>query len=134
MKNSILSLALLLSLTTTLGCGKKESTSDKATDKPAAAAPAAPAAPAATGDKPAPAGTKPAPTAADLPAECKAFTDAFEALTKCDKIPQADRDSMKTGYQQMLKAMIDLGDTKASIDGCVQGLDSLKEALKTAGC
>lgn len=129
MKNSMLSLALLLSLTT-LGCGKKESASDKATDKPAAA----PAAPAAAGNTPAPAGTKPAPTAADLPAECKAFTDAFEALTKCDKIPKEAQDSMKAGYQQMLKAMIDLGDTKASIDGCVQGLDSLKEALKTAGC
>lgn len=95
---------------------------DKAGDKPGDKA----------GDKPATPGGA-AKAAVELPPECKEFTAAFEALTKCEKLGPA-REEMKKGYDQMLKAMIDLGDQKAMADGCKQGIDGLKQALTTAGC
>lgn len=106
-------------------CGSKEADKPAATggDKPASTT-VTPAAPATAGK---------AATAADLPAECRAFTNAMEKLMACDTLKES-RDSMKAGYDQMLKAMIDLGDKKAMIDGCQAGVGSLEEALKTAGC
>jgi hypothetical protein len=41
---------------------------------------------------------------------------------------------MAKDNQKMLKAMVDLHDDKASVDGCNMGLPSLQSALKTAGC
>jgi len=41
---------------------------------------------------------------------------------------------MKEGYQRMLKAMADLGDKNAMVEGCKQGLDGLLQSLKTVGC
>ncbi len=124
-----LAITLLLVSFSLVGCGKKDG--DKAppaADKPAVTAPAT-TTPAAN---PAPAGAK--PTAADLPPECKTFTDRMELLMKCDKLPIDGRESMRRGYDQMLKAMVDLGDIKAMVDGCKQGEDSLKRALEQAGC
>ena len=118
MKISITSVTLLLSLTMagSFGCSKKDAGGDKpaASDKPAATDKAAP------------------PVA--LPPACKQFTDAFETLTKCEKLPLAGRTEMKAGYQKMLDAMIKLGDVKAMSEGCEQGMVSLKLALSTAGC
>jgi len=124
MKHHAISLLVLLSLTA-FGCGKKDSDKPAGGDKPATTEATAAAKPAST--------AKPAPSAASLPPECKEFTDAFEALVKCDKLKD-QRDAMKQGYEQMLKAMADLHDDKASADGCKQGLDGLKQALKLAGC
>ena len=132
MKTSMVTIVFSLSASLVIGCGKKDADTASA-DKPAAAAtPAAGAAPAAA--KPAAAAPKTTLTAADVPPECKPFMDALEALGKCEKIPADQRETMKDGNQKMLKAMVDLGDTKASIDGCTQGLATVQEALKTAGC
>lgn len=136
MNTSIAKIAFLLSVTFVIGCGKKDA--DKAAP---AAAPAAGTAPAAApaGDTPA-AVAKPAAaaprtlTAADVPPECKPFMDALDALTKCEKLPAEERTKIVDGNQKMLKAMVDLHDTKASIDGCNSGLPMLQQALKTAGC
>jgi hypothetical protein len=132
MNTSIAKIAFLLSATLVIGCGKKDA--DKAAP---AAAPAAGSAPA--GDTPAAAAkpTAAAPktlTAADVPPECKPFMDALDALTKCEKLPAEERTKIVDGNQKMLKAMVDLHDTKASIDGCSNGLPMLQQALKTAGC
>lgn len=125
MKNHVVALLVLISLAA-FGCGKKDS--DKAAgDKPATTETPAPA-PAAAANPPAA-----KLSAAELPADCKEFTAAFETLMKCDALKD-QRDSLKAGYEQMLKAMVDLGDTKAMAEGCKAGLDSLKEAVKTAGC
>jgi Tfp pilus assembly protein FimV len=136
MNTSIAKIAFLLSVTLVLGCGKKDA--DKAaTGSAAPAAPAAgtaPAAPAPTAAAPTPAAPAKTLTAADVPPECKPFMDALEALTKCEKLPAEQRTSIVTGNQKMLKAMVDLHDNKASIDGCNAGLPSLQQALKTAGC
>ncbi len=44
-----------------------------------------------------------APAAAaggDLPAECGEYKAAIEALSKCDKLPQATRDALKQSFEQ----------------------------------
>jgi hypothetical protein len=132
MKTSIAKAAFLLSVMLVTGCGKKDA------DKAAPAASATPATPAAGT---APAAAKPtaadsaAPlTAADVPPECKPFIDALEALGKCEKLSADQRQSLIDSNQKMLKAMVKLGDTKASVDGCTQSLPTVQEALKTAGC
>ncbi len=120
MKHHAVSLVALLSFAVA-GCGKKDA--DKAPD------------PAPTADKPAAdkSTTTTTTTKAALPPECKEFTDAIEQLIKCDKL-KASSAAMKEGYDKMLKAMADLGDAKASADGCKQGLSGLKQALTSAGC
>jgi hypothetical protein len=129
MNTSIAKIAFLLSATLVIGCGKKDA--DKAApaagSAPAAATPAAAAKPTAA----APTATL---TAADVPPECKPFMDALDALTKCEKLPAEKRTKMIEGNQKMLKAMVDLHDTKASVDGCNSALPMLQQALKTAGC
>ena len=88
------------------------------------------------GDQPAATGsaTTTPGSAAAAPPECKDFLAAFDALEKCDKLSATARAGMKASNEKMLKAMQDLGDAKASADGCKQGLSSLQGALKLAGC
>jgi hypothetical protein len=131
MKTSFARITLLLSFTV-LGCGKKDA--DNATGAPPAATAPAPATPETPPAPAKPAGAAKELTAADVPPECKPFMDALDALSKCEKIPAAQRAQMKDGNQKMLKAMVDLGDKKASIDGCNTGLSGLKQALSAVGC
>jgi hypothetical protein len=45
-------------------------------------------------------GSAVAAAAGDLPTECKDYQAAIEGLAKCDKLPQATRDALKTSYDQ----------------------------------
>lgn len=147
MKRSHLRFALLLLLAmNSPGCGKKDEgagkpSADKASadktsaDKPAGAAPADPAA----SKEPVPTKTGRGATAepvldiASLPAECKAFVDAIEAVSTCSQIPKPQQDSIKAGNKMLLKSMIDANEPKI-VKGCLDGTEALATMRKSAGC
>ncbi|HPH67425.1 MAG TPA: hypothetical protein PLF40_16830 [Kofleriaceae bacterium] len=112
----------LKSMTETMAAASKQMQEDmmKAMTPPAADGSAAPAAdgsaaPAADGSAagsaaPAADGSA-APAAAaggDMPQECKDYKAAIEKLATCDKLPQASRDAMKTGYETWEKSFANM--------------------------
>ena len=70
---------------------------------------------------------------ASLPAECKAYVDAIEAVSTCDQIPKAQQDSIKLGNKRLLKSMIDANEPKI-VKGCLDGTEALTTMRKSAGC
>ena len=84
----------LKSMTETMAAASKQMQEDmmKAMTPPAADGSAAPAA-AAGGD---------------MPQECKDYKAAIEKLATCDKLPQASRDAMKTGYETWEKSFANM--------------------------
>jgi hypothetical protein len=78
-----------------------------------------------------------APAAAgggDLPAECKDYQAAIEALAKCDKLPQATRDALKQSYEQTAAAWASIpAEGKAALGtACKSAADAVKQS--SAAC
>ncbi len=78
-----------------------------------------------------------APVAAgggDLPAECKDYQAAIEALAKCDKLPQATRDALKQSYEQTAAAWASVpAEGKAALGtACKSAADAVKQS--SAAC
>jgi hypothetical protein len=93
------------------------------------AAPAAPAGSAAA----APEGSAAAPAAAgggDLPAECNDYKAAIEALSKCEKLPQATRDALKQSYEQTSAAWASVpAEGRAALGtACKSAADAVKQS------
>jgi hypothetical protein len=69
----------------------------------------------------------------DLPASCTEYKGMIEKLASCDKMPQANRDALKQGYDAMAQGWANIGAMppeakKAMEDACKQGTDALKQA------
>jgi hypothetical protein len=79
-------------------------------------------------------GSAAAPAAAggggDLPAECKDYQAAIEALAKCDKLPQATRDALKQSYEQTSAAWASVpAEGKAALGtACKSAADAVKQS------
>jgi hypothetical protein len=72
-----------------------------------------------------------APAAAgDLPAECNDYKAAIEALSKCDKLPQATRDALKQSYDQTSAAWASVpAEGRASLGtACKAAADAVKQS------
>ena len=95
-------------------------------DGSAAAGSAAPAAGSADGS----AAAAPAAGGGDLPAECKDYQAAIEALAKCDKLPQATRDALKQSYEQTSAAWASIpAEGKAALGtACKSAADAVKQS------
>ncbi len=72
---------------------------------------------------------KPAATG-DLPAECNEYKAAIDALSKCDKLPQATRDALKQSYEQTSAAWASVpAEGKAALGtACKSAADAVKQS------
>ncbi|MGE0549283.1 MAG: glutaconyl-CoA decarboxylase subunit gamma [Kofleriaceae bacterium] len=124
------------------GCNKKKDEEGKApAAKPAETTPTAPAAPAADtpAAAPTPSEAKPVegqPAAAtDIPAECTDYKATVEKLATCDKVPAADKDTLKQSFDKDFAALTATGadKVKAATD-CKAAAEKIKTAHgKTCG-
>lgn len=66
----------------------------------------------------------------DLPAECKDYQAAIEALAKCDKLPAATKDALKQSYEQTSQAWASVpAEGKAALGtACKSAADAVKQA------
>ncbi len=71
-----------------------------------------------------------APAAGDLPAECKDYQAAIEALSKCEKLPQATRDALKQSYEQTSAAWASVpAEGRAALGtACKAAADAVKQS------
>lgn len=81
----------------------------------------------------APEGSAAAPAAAgggDLPAECNDYKAAIEALSKCEKLPQATRDALKQSYEQTAAAWASVpAEGRAALGtACKSAADAVKQS------
>ncbi|MBL9018551.1 MAG: hypothetical protein JNL83_30475 [Myxococcales bacterium] len=72
----------------------------------------------------------PAGGGGDLPAECKDYQAAIEALAKCDKLPQATRDALKQSYEQTSAAWASVpAEGRAALGtACKSAADAVKQS------
>ena len=72
----------------------------------------------------------PAAGGGDLPAECKDYQAAIEALAKCDKLPQATRDALKQSYEQTSAAWASVpAEGRAALGtACKSAADAVKQS------
>lgn len=130
--NKLSTMLAMVALTVGLGVAgcKKTPEEAKTTDpvaKPTDDKAAKPDDKAAKPDDTKPADPKPA-AAGDLPAECKDYQAAVEALAKCDKLPQATRDALKQSYEQTSAAWASIpAEGKAALGtACKSAADAVK--------
>jgi hypothetical protein len=92
------------------------------------------AAAAGSGDTAAAGSAAPAAGGGDLPQECKDYQAAIEGLAKCDKLPQATRDALKTSYDQQAAAWASVpAEGRATLaTSCKTAADAVKQS--TAAC
>ena len=66
----------------------------------------------------------------DLPAECKDYQAAIEALAKCEKLPQATRDALKQSYEQTSAAWASVpAEGRAALGtACKSAADAVKQS------
>ena len=112
-------------------CAQKAMSADAGGAAGSAAAPAG-----GEGSAAAPAGGEgsaaaaPAGGGGDLPAECKDYQAAIEALAKCDKLPQATRDALKQSYEQTSAAWAQVpAEGRAALGtACKSAADAVKQS------
>ncbi len=75
-----------------------------------------------------------APAGGELPAECKEYQAAIEALSKCEKLPQATRDALKQSYEQTSAAWASVpAEGRAALGtACKSAADAVKQS--SAAC
>jgi len=73
---------------------------------------------------------KPPAGGGDLPAECKDYQAAIEALAKCEKLPQATRDALKQSYEQTSAAWASVpAEGRAALGtACKSAADAVKQS------
>ncbi len=71
-----------------------------------------------------------AAAAGDLPAECGEYKAAIEALSKCEKLPQATRDALKQSYEQTSAAWANVpAEGRAALGtACKSAADAVKQS------
>ena len=83
----------------------------------------------------------PAPSGSTGAPECDAFVAEMQAFMDCPKAPPEAHAAMEQAMPQMEQAWAILRDPKtppetrkATIDGCKQGLDAMKQGMASLGC
>ncbi len=71
-----------------------------------------------------------APASGELPTECKDYQAAIEALSKCDKLPQATRDALKQSFEQTSAAWASVpAEGRAALGtACKAASDAVKQS------
>ncbi|MBA3463672.1 MAG: hypothetical protein H0T46_27185 [Deltaproteobacteria bacterium] len=72
----------------------------------------------------------PAAGGGDLPPECAEYKAAIEALSKCEKLPQASRDALKQSYEQTSAAWASVpAEGRAALGtACKSATDAVKQS------